>query len=58
MQVYFIDSEDYFKGRSGYSKDDDGNLFDDNDERAIFFVKGVVETIKKLNWAPNLIHVN
>ena len=58
MQVYFIDSEDYFKGRSGYSKDDDGNLFDDNDERAIFFVKGVVETIKKLNWAPNLIHAN
>ena len=58
MQVYFIDSEDYFKGRTGYSKDDDGNLFDDNDERAIFFVKGVVETIKKLNWAPNLIHVN
>ena len=58
MQVYFIDSEDYFKGRSGYSKDDDGNLFDDNDERAIFFVKGVVETIKKLNWAPHLIHVN
>ena len=58
MQVYFIDSEDYFKGRSGYFKDDDGNLFDDNDERAIFFVKGVVETIKKLNWAPNLIHVN
>lgn len=58
MQVYFIDSEDYFKGRSGYSADDNGNLFDDNDERAIFFVKGVVETIKKLNWAPNLIHVN
>lgn len=58
MQVYFIDSEDYFKGRSGYSSDEDGTLFDDNDERAIFFVKGVVETIKKLNWAPNLIHVN
>jgi len=58
MQVYFIDSEDYFKGRSGYSRDDDGNLFDDNDERAIFFAKGVVETIKKLNWTPNLIHVN
>ena len=58
MQVYFIDSEDYFKGRSGYSSDDNGKLFDDNDERAIFFVKGVVETIKKLNWSPNLIHVN
>ena len=58
MQVYFIDSEDYFKGRSGYSRDDDGNLFDDNDERATFFTKGVVETIKKLNWTPNLIHVN
>ena len=33
-------------------------LFDDNDERAIFFAKGVVETVKKLNWAPDIIHVH
>ena len=57
MQVYFIDSEDYFKGRNIFFNDK-GKLYADNDERAIFYAKGVIETIKKLNWAPNLIHVN
>ena len=57
MQVYFIDNEDYFKRKATYS-DEDGVLFDDNDERAIFFAKGVIETVKKLNWAPDIIHVN
>lgn len=57
MQVYFIDNEDYFKRKAMYS-DEDGKLFDDNDERAIFFAKGVIETVKKLNWAPDIIHVN
>ena len=33
-------------------------MFDDNDERAIFFAKGVIETVKKLNWAPDIIHVH
>ena len=58
MQVYFIDSEDYFKGRTGYSKDDKNKFFKDNDERSIFYCKGVIETIKKLNWVPDLIHVH
>ena len=57
MQVYFIDSEDYFKGRL-VEKDKNSKLYKDNDERAIFFAKGVIETIKKLNWAPDLIHVH
>ncbi|PQB05661.1 glycogen/starch synthase [Aureitalea marina] len=57
MQVYFIDNEDYFKRKSTYT-DEDGKLFDDNDERAIFFAKGVIETVKKLNWAPDIIHVH
>ena len=58
MQVYFIDSEDYFKGRTGYSKNDKNKFFKDNDERSIFYCKGVIETIKKLNWVPDLIHVH
>ena len=58
MQVYFIDSEDYFKAREGYSKDINNKLYKDNDERSIFYCKGVIETIKKLNWAPDLIHVH
>lgn len=57
MQVYFIDNEDYFK-RKATLTDEEGNLFSDNDERAIFFAKGVIETVKKLNWSPDIIHVN
>jgi len=57
MQVYFIDNEEYFKRKAVFSDEDD-NLFPDNDERAIFFAKGVVETVKKLNWAPDIIHVH
>ena len=57
MQVYFIDNEDYFKRKATYS-DEDGVFFGDNDERAIFFAKGVIETVKKLNWGPDIIHVN
>ncbi|WP_281753824.1 glycogen/starch synthase [Neptunitalea chrysea] len=57
IQVYFIDNEEYFKRKATF-KDEDGNLFPDNDERAIFFAKGVVETVKKLNWAPDIIHVH
>ena len=33
-------------------------MYPDNDERAIFFAKGVVETVKKLNWVPDIIHVH
>lgn len=57
MQVYFIDNEDYFKRKATYA-DEDGKFFSDNDERAIFFAKGVIETVKKLNWSPDIIHVH
>ena len=57
MQVYFIDNEDYFKRKATYA-DEDGNFYSDNDERAIFFAKGVIETVKKLNWSPDIIHVH
>ncbi len=57
IQVYFIDNEEYFKRKATFT-DEDGNLFPDNDERAIFFAKGVVETVKKLNWSPDIIHIH
>jgi starch synthase len=57
LQVYFIDNEEYFK-RKQYYFDDEGQPFEDNDERAIFFARGVIETIKKLNWVPDVIHLN
>ncbi|HPD95306.1 MAG TPA: glycogen/starch synthase [Tenuifilaceae bacterium] len=55
MQVYFIDNEDYFQ-RKNILTDDEDNYFSDNDERAIFFSKGVLETVKKLRWSPDIIH--
>jgi len=55
MQVYFIDNEDYFQ-RKHVLKDTKGNEFADNDERAIFYARGVLETVIKLRWAPDLIH--
>jgi len=55
MQVYFIDNEDYFH-RKSILKDSKGREFDDNDERAVFFARGVLETVIKLRWAPDLIH--
>lgn len=57
MQVYFIDNDEYFKRKALFTNEDDV-MFEDNDERAIFFAKGVVETVKKLNWAPDIIHVH
>ncbi len=57
MQVYFIDNDEYFKRKATYA-DENGKFYDDNDERAIFFAKGVIETVKKLNWSPDIIHVH
>ena len=55
MQVYFIDNDDYFHRKFVYG-DADGKFFEDNDERAIFFARGVLETVKKLRWKPDIIH--
>jgi starch synthase len=55
MQVYFIDNEDYFH-RKCVLTDEHGQEFQDNDERAVFFARGVLETVIKLRWAPDIIH--
>lgn len=55
IQVYFIDNEDYFQKRK-MTQDEMGNDYPDNGERAIFFARGVLETVKKLRWAPDIIH--
>ncbi len=55
MQVYFIENEDYFQ-RKFVLNDDKGKPFEDNDERAIFFARGVLETVKKLRWSPDIVH--
>jgi starch synthase len=55
MQIYFIDNEDYFH-RKFTIRNKSNKFYDDNDERAIFFTRGVLETVKKLGWAPDVIH--
>lgn len=55
IQVYFIDNDDYF-GKRLMEKDEQGEDYPDNGERAIFFARGVLETVKKLRWVPDIIH--
>ena len=55
MQVYFIDNDDYFN-RKYIFEDEQGNYFPDNDERTVFFGRGVLETVRKLRWQPNIVH--
>lgn len=55
MQVYFIDNDDYFKKR-GMATDADGKDYSDNMERAVFYARGVMETVKKLRWTPDVIY--
>ncbi len=57
LQVYFIDNEDYFHRKSVFF-DKENKFYPDNDERAIFFCKGVIETVKKLGWSPDIVHCN
>lgn len=55
MQVYFIDNDDYFQGRL-LAHDANGVEYPDNDSRAIFYARGVLETVKKLRWTPDIVH--
>ncbi len=57
MQVYFIDNEEYFK-RKFTTVDKKEKFYADNDERALFFCRGVIESVKKLGWSPDVIHCN
>ncbi len=57
LQVYFIDNEDYFQRKYVFTDKED-RFYADNDERAIFFCKGALETVKKLGWSPDIVHCN
>ncbi len=55
VQIYFIDNDDYF-ARKAVLTDESGEPFADNDERALFFARGVLETVRKLRWTPTVVH--
>jgi starch synthase len=54
LQVYFLDNDEFFRRKSVFA-DEDGKVYDDNPERAIFFCKGAIETVKKFGWAPDIV---
>jgi len=55
MQTYFIMNDHYF-GRKHFLTDEEGKYFPDNDDRAIFYARGVMETVKNLSWSPEVVH--
>ena len=55
IQIYFIDNDDYFSRRA-VLQNEAGEMFEDNDDRAIFFARGMLETVKKLRWSPTIVH--
>lgn len=55
LQVYFLDNEEFFK-RKYIFEDKEGKPFEDNQDRMVFFCKGVLETVKKFGWPPDIIH--
>ena len=56
IQIYFIDNDDFFTKRKFTVADKNETFYDDNDDRTVFFSRGVIETVKKLNWPPDVIH--
>lgn len=56
MQIYFIDNDDFFTKKKYTVYDTDGKFCEENDDRIVFFNRGVIETVRKLNWSPDIIH--
>lgn len=56
LQVYFLDNDTYFNRKAMFMDPDSGEHYDDNDERIVFYSKGVLETVIKLGWKPDIIH--
>ncbi len=56
LQVYFLDNDTYFKRKGLFRKPDSEEFYEDNDERLAFYNKGVLETVMKLGWEPDIIH--
>jgi starch synthase len=55
MQVYFLDNDEFFR-RKFVFEDEDGNPYDDNAERMVFFCKGAIEIVRKFGWSPDIVH--
>jgi len=56
LQVYFLDNDTFFKRKGLFTDPQTDEFFPDNDQRLVFYNKGVLETVKKLGWKPDVIH--
>ncbi len=56
LQVYFLDNDTYFKRKGLFKDPKKDEFYPDNDERLAFYNKGVLETVMKLGWEPDIIH--
>ncbi|MBO4575215.1 MAG: glycogen/starch synthase [Bacteroidales bacterium] len=56
IQIYFIDNDDFFTKRKFTVAEKNEIFYEDNDDRTVFFSRGVIETVRKLNWPPDVIH--
>ncbi|MEX2602085.1 MAG: glycogen/starch synthase [Balneolaceae bacterium] len=56
LQVYFLDNDTYFKRKGMFTDNKSGEFYEDNAERLAFYNKGVLETVMKLGWEPDIIH--
>lgn len=54
VQVYFIDNDEYFARKNTFW-DESGQFYPDNEERMLFFCKGVLDSVKKLGWPPDIV---
>jgi starch synthase len=58
VQVYFIDHKPYFFRKGMYVDPKTGADYPDNAQRFALFSKGVLETLHRLHWQPDIIHCN
>ena len=56
LQVYFLDNDKYFKRKGMFTNPKTEEFYEDNDERLVFYNKGVIETVISLGWEPDIIH--
>lgn len=56
LQVYFLDNDTFFGRKAMFLNNKTQKPFPDNDQRIVFYNKGVIETIMKLGWIPDIIH--
>lgn len=56
IQTYFLYNEKYFKRNGLFTDMSQGEDFKGSAERVIFFNLGILETLQRLGWKPDIVH--